>query len=218
MQIVLDFIEGKVSYDDFLDEWNRNPEIGLWLDQLIDLRAEPKPEWKALPHPGTRIAIHKYFNGSFLAYFNNNQNPVTQYKHPKCLEVNSVFTAIVAIVVVAYPNIVPTTIYNDEYDFYCDTIGDTLGGPEVDSLIEELLARFPRSMGKTKRKKEAKAAIRELFHLEGNRRPRWAQEPEWPMGLHSPMAYVSQKRDGDLVCFTFRDVDTGEVRIVEQFY
>jgi hypothetical protein len=38
------------------------------------------------------------------------------------------------------------------------------------------------------------------------------------MGKHSPMAYVSRKRDGDLVQFVFKDVDTDEIRIVEQLY
>ena len=73
-------------------------------------------------------------------------------------------------------------------------------------------------MPKTKRKKEAKAAVRNLFHVEGSRYRRWAQEPEWPMGEKSPMAFVSQKRDGDLVRFEFKDVDTNEIRVVEQLF
>lgn len=38
------------------------------------------------------------------------------------------------------------------------------------------------------------------------------------MGKHSPMEYIGQNRDGELVTLRFRDVDTGEERIVEQFY
>ena len=30
--------------------------------------------------------------------------------------------------------------------------------------------------------------------------------------------FVGQKKDGDQVLYTFQDVDTEEIRIVEQFY
>ncbi len=47
--------------------------------------------------------------------------------------------------------------------------------------------------------------------------------PHWvhgagPMGKNSPMEYLGQRKDGELVALRFRDVDTGEERIVEQFY
>ena len=32
------------------------------------------------------------------------------------------------------------------------------------------------------------------------------------------MEYLGQRKDGELVALRFRDVDTGEERIVEQFY
>ena len=54
--------------------------------------------------------------------------------------------------------------------------------------------------------------------VEGQTRPHWIQGPEWPMGKNSPMKYLSRKRDGERVIFTFQDVDTGEIREVEQFY
>ena len=85
-------------------------------------------------------------------------------------------------------------------------------------MIEETLKQFPSTMGKTARKKAAKAAIKELFHIQGNRYPIWVQEPEWPMGKYSPMAYLDRKRDGELMVFTFQDVDTLKMREVEQLY
>ncbi len=38
------------------------------------------------------------------------------------------------------------------------------------------------------------------------------------MGKNSPMEYLGQRRDGELVELRFRDADTGEERTVEQFY
>lgn len=220
MQIVLDFVTGKVSCEEFKAAWYADPSIGLWLDQLVDLRSEPDEEVRKLPYVPYRMAIHKNFNGSVLKYieYNENQRRTIRYNYPKWAEIGWYFPIISSVVVMAYPDIVPTSYYDDEISFYMNAVGDYIGGPEVENLIGTILDQYPKSMGKTKRKKEAKAAIREGFHLEGNRYPRWIQEPEWPMGVNSPMAFVCQKRDGDLVKFEFRDVDTGETRIVEQFY
>jgi hypothetical protein len=38
------------------------------------------------------------------------------------------------------------------------------------------------------------------------------------MGEKSPMEFVSKEEEGVLVRITFRDADTGEERIVEQYY
>ncbi len=57
-----------------------------------------------------------------------------------------------------------------------------------------------------------------ISHIVPRKVPTWVQEPDWPMGKNSPMEYIDRKKDGDLVQFRFRDVDTGEKKIVEQFY
>lgn len=220
MQIVLDFVTGKVSCEEFKAAWYADPSIGLWLDRLVDLRSLSEDELRKPPYGGYRMAILKHSKGSILEYidYNDSKRKVNHYKYPKWTEIGWHFDSIASVVVLAYPDIIPTSYYDDEISFYMNAVGDYIGGPEVEDLIGTILDQYPKSMGKTKRKKEAKAAIREGFHLEGNRYPRWIQEPEWPMGVNSPMAFVCQKRDGDLVKFEFRDVDTGETRIVEQFY
>ena len=219
MQIVLDFVTGKIDCDTFKAEWYRNPEIGLWLENLVDLRTEYKPEWKDLPFHPYRWTIYKCHNGSVLQFIKFCETPTPyDHKHPKWVKLGWHFFTIASVVVVAYPNIVPTTYYDDELSFYFSVLSDYFGGEEVDELIGEVLDQFPSSMPKTKRKKEAKAAIRNLFHVEGSRYPLWVQEPEWPMGTKSPMAFVSQKRDGELVRFNFKDVDTNEIRVVEQLF
>ena len=38
------------------------------------------------------------------------------------------------------------------------------------------------------------------------------------MGVNSPMKYLSKKRNGEQVTYTFQDVDTLEIREVVQFY
>lgn len=70
---------------------------------------------------------------------------------------------------------------------------------------------------KSQRKKELRKKLKEAFHIEGTKCPRWVQGAEWPMGQNSPMEYLSRSKKGAAVIFTFRDVDTGEICEVEQF-
>ena len=65
---------------------------------------------------------------------------------------------------------------------------------------------------------KGKQMIKDAFHVEDNKRPRWIQSCEWPMGVKSPMKYVGRRKIDDGAVFIFRDVDTAEIREVEQFY
>ncbi len=88
----------------------------------------------------------------------------------------------------------------------------------IQSQSWQVLEQFPPTMKMASRVQAGKEALWNAFHIQGRNFPRWPQNAQWPMGKNSPMAYVKQKRDGDLVLLTFQDVDTGEVRVVEQFY
>ena len=219
MQIVIDFVTGKISDDVFREAWYSDDGIGKWLDGLVDLKSELRPEWASLPYSEFRMAIHKHYGGSVLKFIQASEEFNSKHPYlPKWLDIGWHFHTIAAVVVAAYPDLVPTAYYDNERDFYRTSVGDYIGGSEVEDIIFDVLSKFPASMGKTKRKTEAKKAMKQLFHIEGAKYPRWAQEPEWPMGKSSPMAYVSQKRKGDLVQFHFTDVDTGETKIIEQLY
>jgi hypothetical protein len=220
MQIVLDYITGKVDSEVFKEAWYASPEIGLWLECLIDLKSPLPPEWENAPLGMYRLMIHKHYDGSLLKCIESSEAFKADYgtKLPKWLEIGWYFDLIASIIVIAFPEITPTTIYENERDFYRNTVGDYIGGVAVEECIANTIQQYPPSMPKTKRKKEAKAAIRALFHIEGSKYPQWIQEPAWPMGKYSPMAYVSRKRNGELVQFLFQDVDTHEIKVVEQLY
>ena len=38
------------------------------------------------------------------------------------------------------------------------------------------------------------------------------------MGSASPMAFVAQKKGANCVNYEFRDVDTGSIRVIKQYY
>ena len=118
----------------------------------------------------------------------------------------------------AYPTLKPTRIYKQNADYYLNAPGNSIGGSEVDEFMCQILDKFPPTMKVAERKKAGKEALWKAFHIKDRKFPRWIQGADWPMGKNSPMEYLGQRRDGELVELRFRDVDTGEERTVEQFY
>jgi len=95
---------------------------------------------------------------------------------------------------------------------------EDLGGPETDHIIRKVLTEAPEGASPKERRDFIKAALRQAFHLMPRKRPAWVQEPEWPMGKNSPMQYLRSEKEGELVRFLFQDVDTKELRVIEQFF
>lgn len=217
MQIVLDYVSGKVGAEEFKKAWYSDPDIGKWLDSLIDLQNAPREEWDSAPYSYIRHAVHKHYGGSVLKFIETSDSfdGANAYK-PKWLDILWHFRAIAAIIVIAFPDIVPTSFYDEEALFYQNVVGASIGGPEVEGYIDDVLAAFPNTMAKTKRLKAAKTSLRNHFPSSSHQYPRWCQEPEWPMGESSPMMFVSQSSCGESVTFTFRDMDTGTIRQVKQ--
>ena len=117
-----------------------------------------------------------------------------------------------------HPDFPFTTRYKDAFAFYLDVIQDCFDGPEVEAIVEQLTEKYLPVKPKSKRLKEAKEERNAIFHVEGSIRPHWIQGPEWPMGARSPMKYIKTKHKGETVRYFFQDVDTGEERIVEEYY
>lgn len=100
-----------------------------------------------------------------------------------------------------------------------DKLGmDYLGGPEVDGILEAVLSQKTEDISVTKFISAVKKELREQFHITPRKYPKWIQEPEWPMGKNSPMMYITQQKNGELVEFIFQDVDTKEEKTVKQYY
>ena len=117
-----------------------------------------------------------------------------------------------------HPDFNFTDKYQQDYSLYLDAFGDYFEGPEVEHIVKKIVEEVYDVKPNSKRLSEAKRKIKIMFHVEGNRRPRWIQGPEWPYGKHSPMKYISRKEIPDGMAYLFEDVDTGEQRTVEQYY
>lgn len=217
-QIVFDFIEGKISFDEFWSYWTQHPEIAEWLDEIADFKHRPIPEKIFSGFNGIQAICCKYDDGHIFNMLNKNPYPPQDRFVTIASAQAGIYAIVGAALTAAYPNVKITKIYDQEADFYFDAIPDAVMNIELNDYFEKILSEFPASMGKVKRKKAAREKIKQLFHIEGRKYPHWAQESEWPMGKNSPMKFIRQKQDGDQVLYWFQDVDTGEEKIVEQFY
>ena len=91
-------------------------------------------------------------------------------------------------------------------------------GLDKEELLEQIVREALLLSPKSKRIKEIRENLKKAFHIEHSKRPYSIQGGEWPMGKNSPMQYISRSKIPDGVKYIFQDVDTGEIREIEQFY
>ena len=115
--------------------------------------------------------------------------------------------------------------------FSDDVRPEYIGGGDLETeriignIIDGIIASVPEDMPVSKRKKLIKEKIKEAFPCKTKKYPRWVQSEEWQISEGGkPMRFIEQKRkkgkeykDTLHTEFYFEDVDTGEIRIVEQF-
>lgn len=116
------------------------------------------------------------------------------------------------------PNINATTMYREAFHAYLDAVGEYYEGAEVTALLNQIVVDALPTKPKSRRTKAIREKLKEAFHVCQSKRPYWIQGGDWPMGENSPMQYIGRVRIADGIRYIFRDVDTGEERIVEQFY
>ena len=219
MQIVFDFMAGDVPFDEFWTVFRENPEVRLWVDQLSDFQGDPPPKiTRDLMLRALYGIIQRDHNGHVLGRLEKYiQSPEYEYVHNANKQYH-IFSIIETAVLAAYPETKCTRRYKQNSDYYYKALGRSIGGNEVMGYAASILDQFPPTMKVADRLKAGKEALWAAFHIKDRKFPRWAQEADWPMGKNSPMEYLGQHRDGELVALRFRDVDTGEIRVVEQFY
>lgn len=209
MQRIIDFVSGKLTYAEFESIFTNDPSIWDTAQSLLT------PEI-------LNDETHPFWNRSNRSRLESNNYSV-QYA---CLSfgfdaVGRVVThrMLGELVSYRYPDVVLREPPGFSADDLREKLGmDYLGGPEVDDRIDEILRGRSEDVSVTKFLNTAKQELRTLFHLAPRKYPRWIQEPEWPMGVNSPMIFVSQRKTGELVEFVFQDADTGEQKTVKQFY
>lgn len=130
----------------------------------------------------------------------------------------NIFGSISRVYMYRKPKLSYTTKHVDSYDLYLNVIKDCFDGPEVRGLVEQIIRDAITIQTKKGRLDAAKKEIQLMFHTTDSKKPRWIQGPQWPMGIKTPMRFLSQKRKGEFVQYLFLDIDTNQTRIIEQFY
>lgn len=210
-QFLIDFLIGEISMKAFLQVFLKDISFQTYIDSLLPTEAIDNPAhiiWKKFSYESMKS--HGFSISREVFYF---------CKFDDSPEDNlNVFGPIKYFSSFLFQNLQFTTQYQDDFFFYLDVIQDTFDGPEVRNLVYEILKTSSKITKKSLRIKNAKEQIRTLFHIENNKRPRWIQGPEWPMGSKTPMKYIGRKKEGECISFIFYDVDTGTKKTVEQFY
>lgn len=209
---VEDFLSGKVEISDFMERLHNDPELSDAVEQLIPAEARENSE-------------HSFWKGfskfSDLATVSVRQILTEAYQYAPWDKLGGDLDAADALYRMYcywFPNTAMTTMYKERYSLFLNAVGDYFEGPDVAETLYTIIEQALKEKTKKAQKAVAKALITEQFHLEGRKRPYWIQGAEWPMGVNSPMKYLSKKRNGEQVTYTFQDVDTLEICEVVQFY
>ena len=207
---VLEFVRGRLTFEEFGSYLHDNPHI--WMDIQALLTEEMKNDPNCSFWNRTNYQIHLANNFDVKA-------AALAFGYHSEYGKSRLHMVISDLVEYTYPTIVrrfpisctPTDILEQVGMSYVE-------GDETEPLLRQLVCDIPDTLTKKEKAHLLKESIRKSFHLVPRKVPKWVQEPEWPMGEHMPMEFVQQHREGDLVKFTFRDVETGELRVIEQFY
>lgn len=205
MKIVFDFVQGKLSYDEFENEFVLEPEIWTWIQSLVPNDISNKN--------CTFRSIYRNMQG-FETNNYNVKSTIMSFGYDSEYGRITAFTLISALVKYHYPDIVcKEPLQYGTIEFLEKVDLEYIGGSEVTPFIRNII-----SAQQDLNNKKIKSMLKDYFHLSPRKYPDWVQEPEWPATSEGvPMIFVSQKRTGELYEYTFKHPETGELRVVEQY-
>jgi len=240
-ETVRQFVTGEMDVATFKQKYDESDSINNWLQGVIDDITK-----KDLPIKRRTIImqnvnqdkpfqvksyvqefIPKYAaNDSFLDS-NWRKNPPPLKKILGTIDLRRGINYIIyffGIVADIYYQVDPETerteSYSAQYLFLLDVLPRYLdGGDGEEYVAKHIIPQYPESMGKGKRKKAIRDAIREAFALEGKTYPRWIQSSQWPIGTdNSPMIFTGQKAFKERTEYYFKDKITGEITTETQWW
>lgn len=201
-QILVEFVEGKMTIEEFKTLFLNNPsiekflkddpnlEVGTYIgDNTYDYilkegRERPgnKNCWKSI---GSQLNIH---------------GAVCQHLERKGVPFNE------------------TDIYAKKYDLILDTQPNWLDIDE-DFFEQEILLKAP-NLKRSEQKKWIKNKIKEMFKYD-SKPPRWLQNPEWLIVNNKPLTFLCQQNINNFfhdmaTVYVFIDEESGELRTLLQ--
>lgn len=218
-QFVIDYIEGKVDSKKFIETLKSDSSIVEWLQNIIpagttmfDYKFDKcfrVVDKKEVPYDVNGVingiltqrgetALGKEYNlHCYITRLIKNYLPMEKFTLDKALETKVKFLL-------------------DACPEYLDSLAIENSG-----IFENLMEQLPESMSKTKRIKEFRKRLKEMFYVEGQKYPRWIQESEWPLSkTGKPTKFICQKsaQKGEVCYYYFLDMDTQEKIEIMQAY
>lgn len=215
-QYVIDFIEGKIATKDFVNRLHADDSLYGWMQSIV-------PKGK-LCHVGVKQEDGRV-RGVAAPY---DIRTVVEFlwnmggSRSGCeLDVHS---SVAELYKEAFPSeeIKVDTQLKTKFSFLLDAIPDYVDSVEAEEsgIFERYFAELPENASKTARTKMFRERVKEDFHLEGKKYPRWIQSSEWPFNNGKPMKFLRQEtlQHGELTKYYFEDVDTNEQRVIIQSF
>jgi len=195
IQIMKDFVEGKMSIEDFKYQYDNNPLIKKNFSKYPDRPLKTECGYDYISYLDMydikRRADACGFHGFFQEF----------------LEINKY-------------SCIPTEEYSKRYVFLLKVQPNWVLIHDEDFLEDQVISKAPTDLSETKKIKWCKDKIKELFKYD-LRPPRWVQEAEWPILNGKPLVFKGQSKerdDDERVYFYFYDPDTQQETTVTQMY
>ncbi len=214
MSIIEAFLSGNLDDSTFLKMLENNIDLQEQINALIPVDAVNDPTnsfWDS-------VGYDSYLPDDF-----NCVNHIKRvcYDGSAWVALN-VFGTLENLYTASHSNFIATKKYVELYRFYLSVVGECYEGPQTEWIVKDLLSNVVGVQPKTKRNKEAKALIQDMFHVVDNHKPRWIQGAEWPMGTKSPMQFIESRRIKEGIDegweYVFCDYETGEEKRIVQYY
>lgn len=203
VKILTDFVEGKITIQDFKHEWDNNDSIKETLqnDSLFYVKAADYINYRMGTDQKNIILFLATMNWSAridqLYIWGEITRFLTRY--------NYTFT--------------PTKYYEDRVDFLLDILPSWLDIQDEDFLMHEIINTIPQELkSKEQKVKWCKNKFKNLFKYE-TMPPKWVKCPEWPFSNGKPLIFKRQTKlaaNDELIIFYFYDPDTLQEHIVVQ--
>ena len=223
-QFVFDFIAGNVHPKEFIKTLEQHPEIYDWLQSIVPDGLTCYENRMVLDRFGEEEPVSIEIPYDIKVVMIDLLNDLSNDRWGTYLNIHSEISELLEA---AFPNedIEVSEEIEETFNFILTTIPEYIGGKEVASIIDDIIDSVPQHLSQTARAKLCKEKLREQFHIEQGKYPKWIQHPEWPVGEDGvPMKFISQKAKKGKAYqtmlhteFLFEDVKTGEQRIIEQF-
>lgn len=197
IQILKEFVEGKISDQDFEQHLYTNPALEMRL-------SDPAIHWN-----GT------YLQNTTAFLYLIGQNYKNAEGRLNALETVKLFLGKIGIEV-------KTSTQHSEYDLILNTSPKYVDA-EPD-FIEKYILSQDKTLSKADQKQYIKQRYAELFKYQ-SKPPKWIQNADWPIKNDCPLFFLGQIeiKKGDLFhdngnVYLFIDPETGTVETVKQLY